>query len=195
MTNAGMTAGKSIGAITFVARCSGVATVAYEVALWLGLPEPIWAVMPALIVSQERLQETRSSLIGYVLGTLLGIVVTIAVREASSYTGGAIAMQMAAAVAICALAAHKFPQLRAAMWTCPLILLTEHPSVPIVVVAFHRGGEVLLGVFVGWIFHWAVEALVGRLTGRCARSTDLEGAHGVPPRRESTPQTEGRQAS
>jgi uncharacterized membrane protein YccC len=180
MTNASMTAGKSIGAITFVARCAGVATVAYEVALWLGLPEPIWAVIPALIVSQERLQETSSSLIGYVLGTLLGIVVTIAVREAASYTGGATAMQMAAGVAISALAAHKFPQVRAAMWTCPLILLTAPPSVPIAMVALHRGSEVLLGVAVGWIFHWAIDALVGRLTERCARCTDRKGTS-LPP--------------
>jgi uncharacterized membrane protein YccC len=184
MTNTA--AGKSIRAITFVVRCSGVATVAYEAALWLGLPEPIWAVIPGLIVSQERLRETRLSLTGYVLGTLLGIVVTIAVREAASYTGGGIAMQMAAGVAISALAAHKFPQVRAAMWTCPLILLTAPPSEPIVIVALHRGGEVLLGVVVGWIFHWAAEALFGRLTGRCACSADREGAHGPPPRQEST---------
>jgi uncharacterized membrane protein YccC len=190
-----MTAGKSLGAITFVARCSAAATVAYEVALWLGLPEPIWAVIPALIVSQERLHETRSSLIGYVLGTLLGIVVAIAVTEAASYTGGAIAIQMAAGVAISALAAHKFPQLRAAMWTCALILLTARPSVPIVMVALHRGSEVLLGGFVGWIFHWAADALVGRLTRRCARCTDRKGADGVPPRRESTSQTAERAAS
>jgi uncharacterized membrane protein YccC len=187
--------GKSIGAITFVARCSGVATVAYEIALWLGLPEPIWAVISALIISQERLHETRSSLMGYVLGTLLGIAVSIAVSEAASYPGVPIAMQMAAAVAISALAVHKFPQLRAAMWTCPIILLTALPSASILMVALHRGGEVILGAVVGWIFHWAAEAILGRLTGRCARSTDREGAHGVPPRRESTPQTEGRAAS
>ena len=55
------TASKVIWAIAFVARCSGAATVAYELALSLGLPESLWAAMSALIVSQEQLHETRST--------------------------------------------------------------------------------------------------------------------------------------
>jgi uncharacterized membrane protein YccC len=40
------------------------------------LPEVLWAAMSGVIVSQERLRETRSSLMGRISGTLLGIPVT-----------------------------------------------------------------------------------------------------------------------
>jgi hypothetical protein len=67
---------RSIRAIAFVIRCSGAATVASELASLLGLLEALWAAMSAVIVSQERLHETRSSLAGRILGTLLGVGVT-----------------------------------------------------------------------------------------------------------------------
>ena len=53
--------------------------VAYEVVFSLEL-QGLWAAMSAVIVSQERLHETRSSLAGRILGTLLGIGVTVAVK-------------------------------------------------------------------------------------------------------------------
>src|SRR5258708_18595852 len=61
----------------FVLRCSGAATVAYELASFLGLHEALWAAMSALIVSQEQLHQTRSSLGGFISGTLLGIGITV----------------------------------------------------------------------------------------------------------------------
>jgi uncharacterized membrane protein YgaE (UPF0421/DUF939 family) len=106
---------KSIRAVAFVARCSGAATVAYELASGLGLPEALWAAMSAVIVSQERLHETQSSLTGRILGTLLGIAVTIAVSEVASRAAASTATQMAIAVAISALIAREFPKLRVAM--------------------------------------------------------------------------------
>ena len=60
-------------AIAFVLRCSGAATVAHELASSLGLHKALWAAMSALIVSQEQLHQTRSSLGGFISGTLLGI--------------------------------------------------------------------------------------------------------------------------
>ena len=108
---------KGIRAVAFVARCSGAAMIAYELAGLLGLPESLWAAMSALIVSQERLYETRSSLTGYILGTLLGIAVTVAVSEAGSRIGAVTSAQMAVAVAISALVVRWFPSLRVAMWT------------------------------------------------------------------------------
>ena len=153
---------KSIRAIAFVVRCSGAATVAYELVFSLGL-QGLWAAMSAMIVSQERLHETRSSLTGRILGTLLGIGVTVAVHEIISRTAASIAVQMAIAVAICALVARELPKLRVAMWTCPIILLTGQPSAPILLVALHRGSEVILGALVGWIFHWFAEIVVDAL--------------------------------
>lgn len=150
--------------IAFVVRCSGAATIAYEVAPLLGLPTPLWAAMSALIVSQERLHETRSYLMWRVLGTVVGSLVCIMVSAAASLVGVGATMQMAIAVAFCALIAQKFPNLRVAMWTCPIILLTAQSSVPIVTTAFHRGGEVILGAIIGWIFHYAAEILEAGLT-------------------------------
>jgi hypothetical protein len=66
-------------------------------------------------------------------------------------------------VAIAALVAREFPKLRVVMWTCPIILLTTPPSGSILVAAFRRGGEVILGALVGWVFHWAAEIIVDTL--------------------------------
>jgi len=159
---AGSMAKESIRAIAFVLRCSGAATVAYEVVSSLGL-EGLWAAMSAMIVSQERLHETRSSLTGRILGTLLGIGVTVAVSEITSRTATSTAVQMAIAVAICALVVRELPKLRVAMWTCPIILLTAQPSAPMLLVALHRGSEVILGAIIGWIFHWFAEIVVDAL--------------------------------
>jgi hypothetical protein len=48
---------KSIRAIAFILRCSGAATVGYELASSLGLHEALWAAMSAVIVSQEHLHD------------------------------------------------------------------------------------------------------------------------------------------
>ena len=67
---------KGVRVLAFVARCADAASVAYQMATRLGLPEPVWAVISALIVSWERLQDTHSSFTGRILATLLGIAVT-----------------------------------------------------------------------------------------------------------------------
>jgi uncharacterized membrane protein YccC len=157
---------KSIRAIAFILRCSGAATVGYELASALGLHEALWAAMSAVIVSEEHLHETRSSLLGRIFGTLLGIGVTVGVSEAASRLAASTALQMAVAVGICALIVREFPKLRVAMWTCPIILLTAQPSTPIVLIALRRGSEVLLGAVVGWIFHWGAEVVVDALENR-----------------------------
>jgi len=153
---------KAVRAIAYVLRCSGAATLAYELVFFLGL-QGLWAAMSAMIVSQERLHETRSSLTGRILGTLLGIGVTVAVNEIASRTAISTVVQMAIAVAICALVVRELPKLRVAMWTCPIILLTAQPSAPMLLVALHRGSEVIVGAIIGWIFHWLAEVGVDAL--------------------------------
>jgi len=49
---------KSIRAIAFILRCSGTATIGYELASSLELHEALWAAMSAVIVSQEHLHES-----------------------------------------------------------------------------------------------------------------------------------------
>ncbi|XRD81906.1 FUSC family protein [Dyella halodurans] len=141
----------------FVARCAGAAATAYELAVSLGLTEASWAAVSAVIVSQEELRETQSSLVGRVIGTLVGIVVTILVRQVTMIFTVSVGLQMGLAIAVCALIAQRFPLLRVAMWTCPILLLPSDPVVPITAIAVLRGGEVVLGTGVGWSFHW-VEA-------------------------------------
>jgi uncharacterized membrane protein YccC len=169
---------KSLRAIAFVVRCSVAATAASELASSLGLPEAVWAAMSALIVSLDRLHETRSSLTWRILGTLLGIAVSIAVSEAGSRVAAACVVQMAAAVAICALVAQQFPKLRVAMWTCPILLLPAHPGTPIVAVALGRGGEVICGALVGGIFHWAADMLLDAIAGLACRRRVARPARG-----------------
>ena len=156
---------KAIYALAFVVRCSGAATTAYELAGILGLPESVWAAMSAVIVSQEQLHETKSLLAGRILGTLIGIAITVSVSGIASRMAAPTAVQMAVAVALSALISREFPKLRVAMWTCPVILLSAPPSVPIISVALGRGGEVILGAILGWAFHWAAEFLVDIITG------------------------------
>jgi hypothetical protein len=88
------------------------------------------------------------------------------VSEVASRLAASTTLQMVIAVGICALIVREFPKLRVAMWTCPIILLTAQPSAPIVLVALHRGSEVLLGAMVGWIFHWGAEVVVDALENR-----------------------------
>ena len=112
---------ESIRAIAFILRCSGAAAAGYELASALGLHEALWAAMSAVIVSQEHLHETRSSLLGRIFGTLLGIGVTVGVSELASRLAASTTLQMAVSVGIWALMVREFPKLRVAMWTCPLI--------------------------------------------------------------------------
>jgi uncharacterized membrane protein YccC len=150
----------------FVLRCSGAAAMAYQLAGSLGLHEALWAAISAVVVSQEYLHETRSSLAGRIFGTLLGIGITIAVSQVASRTAVPMVVQMSIAVAICALVVREFPTLRVAMWTCPIILLHTQVSEPIVLVAVHRGSEVILGAIVGWLIHWIVQVIVDALAKR-----------------------------
>jgi uncharacterized membrane protein YccC len=150
----------------FVLRCSGAAAMAYQLAGSLGLHEALWAAISAVVVSQEYLHETRSSLAGRIFGTLLGIGITIAVSQVASRTAVPMVVQMSIAVAICAVVVREFPTLRVAMWTCPIILLHTQVSEPIVLVALHRGSEVILGAIVGWLIHWIVQVIVDALAKR-----------------------------
>jgi uncharacterized membrane protein YccC len=61
------------GRIRFVVRCALVASLAYVVAEHIGLPQPVWAPISALVVTQESVTATLSSIHGRFFGTLLGV--------------------------------------------------------------------------------------------------------------------------
>ena len=73
-----------IRAVAFVARCSGAATCAYVADVEIGLPHAVWAAISALIVSQERLDDTTYSLTGRIAGTVIGACIAVAVSVAAA---------------------------------------------------------------------------------------------------------------
>ena len=158
---------KHVRAIAFVIRCSGAAMTAYELATLLALPGAVWAAISAVIVSQEKLHDTRSSLAERILGTMIGIAVSVAVSAMASRAQAAVAIQMAAAVAICALVTRRFPKLRVAMYTCQIVLLNADPSVPVALIAL-----VILGAIMGYAFHHAAELAVSALADADLTSRD-----------------------
>lgn len=150
--------GEVLRAATFVVRCAGAATLAYIVTNWADLPHPVWAIMSALIVSQEAWTETRASISARIFGTVIGVVVAIAVNTAVAERAS-LATQIAGTVAICAAIARWRPAFRVSMWTGPLVLLTASPLQPIFVPAFARLSEVVLGALVAAAVHWCVKEL------------------------------------
>ena len=79
----------------FVARCSSAATLAYLISFWIGLPYPVWSTISALVVSHEKLSETRSLLNNRILGTVLGIGIAIAIAAGTSQFGATVSTQIA----------------------------------------------------------------------------------------------------
>ncbi len=157
-----MTRSKLIRHTAFVLRCSGSATLSYLLADSVHLPHPVWASMSSLIVSQDSLSETSALISGRIAGTIIGVCVAAGVYTALADITGA-AGQIAVAVAICALFARWRPAIRVCLWTAPIVLLTATPSDPIVMVAFYRASEVILGGLVGGVLQFAAEKIVAPL--------------------------------
>jgi len=164
--------GRVLRVTGFVIRCSGTAIAAWGVSFLLGLCQPVWASISALVISHCRLDDTRSCSIGRVFGTFLGIAVSLAVTVIASKFHVPLPAQMAVAVAICAIATFDLPSMRVAMWTCPLILLAARTSAPLMKTAQDRGIEVALGALVGLALHWTCEILADAVTGRKALASD-----------------------
>ena len=160
-------------AVAFVVRCSGAAALAYLVATLFSLPHPVWATMSALVVSQEKLHDTQGSLKGRTCGTFIGIGAGIAANALGSHLAFGLSGQIAVSVGLCAAIARQYPAVRVCMWTGPIVLLTTKPSTAIIMVAFFRGSEVMIGVLVGAALHWTAEVTVLR-TLHGAGDTGLE---------------------
>lgn len=152
----------------FVARCTLAATLSYFFAASVHLPHPVWAPMSALIVSQESLKETRNSVLGRFVGTLLGLVVALAVNQLGILIGTSPTLQIAVAVAICATCAKERPSIRVCLWTAPLLLATTTAATPPEATALFRGCEVVIGAAVGGVLHFAEERLLVRVISALA---------------------------
>jgi Fusaric acid resistance protein family len=167
-----MTTHSKLRTLMFAVRCSGAATLSYLVGGWIGLPHPIWATITALIISQERFEDTQSVLVSFLVGTCIGIACAVAVTALGSCLAAGVTAQLAVGVVVCAAIAHLKPNLRVCMWTCPLVLLTNDASRSVAMVAVDRGTEVVIGALIGAGLHWVAESrLLAILSQRLGTST------------------------
>lgn len=147
-----------VKAAAFVARCAGAAVLALLIATWMGLDHPVWATVSALVVSQDRLGDTRRTLGWRLVATAVGIGVAVAVGTMLAGIGpGAL---LGITVAICAGLARWRADLRLSMWTAAIVLLTVTPGQSIAHAGLARGIEVLIGGLVGAALHQAAEMVV-----------------------------------
>lgn len=160
--------------IAFVLRCSGAATLAYILAASaFGLVHPVWAAVSAIVVSQEKLFQTRKAVVWRFAGTIVGIVVAVAAGTVTTNFGWDTAVQMGISVAICAALVRRWPDLKVAMWTAPIVFFSHEPGTSLVVAGYARGSEVVLGGIVGALIHWAAERIITPLQ-RSSGGADLQ---------------------
>ena len=150
--------------IAFVLRCSAAATCSYLLADALRLPHPVWAAMSGVIVSQENLTQTHNATVGRLFGTVIGVVIAVTVGHFLMPLHAGVAVQMALAVALAAVVARRYPIVRVCMWTCPIVFLSADRGMPLRMVGFYRGAEVLVGGLLGAALHWISERIIAGVT-------------------------------
>ena len=150
--------------IAFVLRCSGAATLAYVLAgSGLGLVHPVWAAVSAIVVSQEKLFQTRKAVVWRFAGTIVGIVIAIAAGTLTTRLGWDIAAQMGLSVALSAILVRRWPDLKVAMWTAPIVFFSHDVGTSLLMAGYARGSEVILGGIVGALTHWIAERIIAPL--------------------------------
>jgi uncharacterized membrane protein YccC len=156
-----------VGSVAFVIRCAFAAVAAYKLAALTGLSMPVWASISALVVSQERWHETRSSLYDRIRGTLLGVAISLTVNLLAIPLGTSSTVQLIVAVAICAAITRVDRGLRTCMWTCPIVLLSAHMgSEPVIATGLYRALEITIGCAVGAACHFVAERLLDAYESR-----------------------------
>ncbi len=157
--------------IAFILRCSGAAALAFLLARAVGLPHPVWATMSGIIVSQEKLHDTSRATLWRLTGTVVGVVSAVIIGGALLALDASVPVQLAGAVAFCAMLVRLWPDLRVSMWTAPIVLLTRIPTDSILQTGFWRGEEVLLGGLVGICCHFLAERVITWLDAHEPHST------------------------
>jgi uncharacterized membrane protein YgaE (UPF0421/DUF939 family) len=151
----------------FVVRRVAAVSLAYLLASAVQLPHPLWACIFALITSQDSVAAPFVKAVGgRVIGTIIGVIVAVAVGVAANRIGLATVLQLAIAVLICALFAWRWPVVQLCLWTAPIVLLSARPTESIITVGFDRGCEVVIGVLVGGLLHFAADKLGARAPRR-----------------------------
>lgn len=114
--------------------------------------------MSALVVSQDRLGDTRRTLGWRLVATAVGIGVAVAVGSILAAAGPGV--MLGVVVALCAALTRWRAELRLSMWTAAIVLLTVSPGHSIADTGLARGVEVLLGGLVGAALHQLAEMVV-----------------------------------
>jgi uncharacterized membrane protein YccC len=148
--------------IAFVMRCTGAAVLSYVIASRIGLAHPLWACISALIVAQEKLEDTTRVTMWRLVGTMTGLLVAVISGVILDRLGATVPLQIGCAVAICATLARYKPDLRVAMWTAPIVFITQTPNESIEMAGVWRAAEVLLGGLIGAALHWISELVIAR---------------------------------
>jgi uncharacterized membrane protein YccC len=161
----------------YAARCSVAAIAGWHLSAILGIGEPVWAAMSALIISQVGLRETRLYSKERIAGSALGIVLSLAIHVAPGMSSLPLTVQVAAAVGMCALIAYRWPSLRVAMWTCPIVLLPSSHNGAVLGIGIERGLAVIVGASVALLFHWLAEKWPAR-TSRGHKDAHTDSAAG-----------------
>jgi uncharacterized membrane protein YccC len=169
-----------VGPAFFGVRCFLAVVLSYELASAAGLPYPYWAPISAVVVSQERIGETRTSLVSRVIGTIFGAVVAVVIGKLAPPLGIGAATQAAVAVGLCALLAYQRPSFRTSLVTGPIVLLSAPTTDPIEMVGFFRGSEVIIGGFVGGGLHYTMERLQALLDRVSAKQGNAGASNGAP---------------
>lgn len=140
--------------------------LASVVASAVGLGHPVWAVVSALVVSQDTALDTRRSFVWRVAGTAIGLLVAVAAGSAIPAQVDGHPLQLAVAITSCAAIARRWPALRVCMWTAPIVLMTTTPGHSVFHTAIERGSEVVLGATIATMLHlvlsYALRAHVAR---------------------------------
>ena len=153
------------------------ASAAAEFLRWcasVGMPT-LAAVQPVHVATwiEAGTRELGHRQKGRIFGTFIGLGAGIAASALGSHLAFDLSGQIAVSVGLCAAMARQYPAVRVCMWTGPIVLLTAEPSTAVVMVAFFRGNEVMIGVLVGAALHWTAEVTVLRTLHR-AGDTGLE---------------------
>lgn len=146
--------------VAFVLRCSGAATLAFALASALGLDHPIWASISAVIVSQEKLDQTESAVLWRFAGTVVGIAGALVAASLIAPLGAGLALQTGLSVGLCAALVRCWPDLKVAMWTAPILFVARDPDVSLLHAGLWRGCEVVVGGLIGLAVHWLAELLI-----------------------------------
>lgn len=132
----------------------------------VGLDHPIWAVVSALVVSQDSAADTRRSFLWRVAATAIGLVVAIGVGSVVPGDAAHPTLRLVVAITACAAIARHWPALRVCMWTSAIVLMTTQPGRTVAQTGLERGSEVLLGAAIAVLVHAVLEGILVRLARR-----------------------------